>query len=176
MADTDEALVAAVRAGDMRAFDELYRRYSARLFTYVLRMVDDRALAEDVLQEVFLTVLKDQRTVLAPGRFGGWLFTVARNRCLTELRSARRRAARHDSIAAPEAGPSAEEVVGSRHLLGAAFSRLSTEHADVLLLKEVGGLTYSEMASVLDVPEGTAKSRLHHAIHAVRGWLQGQQE
>jgi len=46
----------------------------------------------------------------------------------------------------------------------------------VLLLKEVGGLTYSEMASVLDVPEGTAKSRLHHAIHAVRGWLQGQQE
>lgn len=174
---SDEALVSAIRAGDLQAFDVLYARYSARLFSYVLRLVGDRAVAEDVLQDVFMTVLRDRGARLQPGRFGGWLFTVARNRCLTELRSERRRAARSEAAPAPNAVmASPEGAVVSRQLLGAAFATLSPEHADALLLKELGGLTYREMARVLDVPEGTAKSRLHHAIHAVRDWLRGEEE
>jgi RNA polymerase sigma-70 factor, ECF subfamily len=167
---SDEDLVRAVRRGEIEAFDQLYARYARRLFSYLLHLSDDRARAEDLLQEVFLTALKSDALQLSPGKFGGWLFTVARNRALSELRKELRRkeAPELEPRAAP-ATPEAEvEKKETLALLAEAIGALSEQHRDVLMLKEVAGLTYSQIAAVQNVPEGTAKSRLHHAIRSVR--------
>src|SRR5262245_29257348 len=175
---TDEELVADIREGDLRAFDELYRRYERRLFGYLLRTVHDRALAEDLFQEVLITVLRDDAVDLRPGRFAGWLFTVARNRCLDHLRAhERHREKLRDLATTPRSpAPSPEELseVGEDLArLRAALAMLSDAHQDALMLKQVGRLTYREIADLQSVPEGTAKSRLHFAIRAVRRFLGG---
>jgi RNA polymerase sigma-70 factor (ECF subfamily) len=173
---TDEALVARIRAGDRDAFDALYERYARRLFSYLMRMLKDRALAEDLFQEVFLEVLRVDALELRDRRFAGWLFTVARNRALTHVRNQRRRGALTDLVSMePERPPlSPEDALHQKsqlERLAAVLATLSEPHHEALLLKEVGGLTYRQIAQIQDVPEGTAKSRLHTAVKAVRSAL-----
>lgn len=164
---TDEELVVAIHAGDLRAFDALYQRWAARLYGYMLRILGDAAQTEDLLQEVMLTVLSERTTSPRPGRFGGWLFTVARNRCLSQLRQAKSHQAKLESLQPPSAANS--EPAALRDLLvREALQSLTEPHREALLLKEVGQLSYREIAEVQDVPEGTAKSRLHFAIAALR--------
>lgn len=159
----------AIRGGDHEAFGLLYERYATRLYSYLIRHLGDRAAAEDLLQEVFLEVLESRSFELRPGRFGGWLFTVAKNRVLGRARDGQRRTERLGALSAETAqapAPSAEH----RDVLR-ALARLSPPQQDVLLLKAVGGFSYREIAEIQSVPEGTAKSRLHLAIKALRELL-----
>jgi RNA polymerase sigma-70 factor, ECF subfamily len=166
----DEELLAATRGGDLHAFDALYSRYERRLFGYLRRMVDDRDLAEDLLQDVLLTVIRDRSYDPGKGRFAAWLFTVARNRCLEH----HRRAAVRDPARAPPSGPTThpgddvEETVDRLHRVRAALAGLTDAERQLLLLKQVGDLTYRELADIHGVPEGTIKSRLHAATQAFR--------
>lgn len=174
---SDEALVRAVRLGEIGAFDELYRRYSSRLFSFLLRLVRDRAEAEDLLQEVFLTVLRDDALELRDGKVAAWLFTVARNRAIGRLRQQKREAAHADreDEPAPPASPEAKAEIRLRfEQVEKALAALSDDHQEVLLLKVVGGLTYAQIAEVQAVPEGTAKSRMHFAVRAVRKFFSGK--
>jgi RNA polymerase sigma-70 factor (ECF subfamily) len=176
---SDETLVQQIRDGDLDAFDALYRRYSRRLFSYILRLVRDDALAEDLLQEVLLTVLRDRSFDLSSGRFGGWLFTVARNRCTSELRKHPHRDAALDDLApAEDSAPSPEQQAARRQQvarLHRMLQGLPEGQRDALLLKQVGELSYAEIARVQRVPEGTVKSRTHLAIRALqRLLLEGQ--
>ena len=171
---TDEALILAVRRGEIRAFDELYRRYADRLFGYLLRYVQDRAEAEDLLQEVFMTVLRDEALELRPGQVGGWFFTVAKNRALSRVRRRRTEERHQENAVAPPPVETPEVNAERRELLARvelAVEGLPQPQAEALMLKVVGGLTYAQIASVQQVPEGTAKSRLHHAIRAVRAFF-----
>lgn len=176
---TDEALILAVRKGEIRAFDELYRRYADRLFGYLLRYVRDRAEAEDLLQDVFMTVLRDDALDLRPGQVGGWFFTVARNRALSRVRR-RRTEADHLERTEPPSPVEPPDVNAERRELVArvelAVEGLPQPQAEALMLKVVGGLTYAQIAHVQAVPEGTAKSRLHHAIRAVRAFFARETE
>ncbi len=167
---SDETLTHAVREGDLAAFDELYARYERRLFAYVRRWIPERARAEDVFQEVFLTVLRDRTFDPDRGRFATWLFTVARNRCLGE----HRHSAKHSHIAeqlpravAVEMEPAFSEADRVRQ----AMAALPEPQRQLLLLKQVAELTYREIAAVLGVAEGTIKSRLHAATQAFRAQL-----
>jgi RNA polymerase sigma-70 factor (ECF subfamily) len=169
--ETDEALVRAIRGGEIAAFDRLYDRYHRRLYSYLLRMCRDRAAAEDLLQEVFIEVLDDRAFELREGKFGGWLFTVARRRCLDHLRKSERRSAALGGLDPRAPIPTPEEQAEKKSRLEAladALCELSEPHQDALLLKEVAGLTYQQIAAIQSVPEGTAKSRLHFAIRALR--------
>jgi RNA polymerase sigma-70 factor, ECF subfamily len=169
---SDEDLVLAVRRGDLAAFDELYGRYSARLFGYVRRLLGERQAAEDVFQDVFIEVLKKDALELREKKFAGWLFTVARNRCITHVRTAnRRRAVLEEAAPIVAHAPNAEEHAEKSarlEAIGSVLDSLSEPHREVLLLKEVAGFTYRQIAELQSVPEGTAKSRLHFAIRALR--------
>lgn len=165
----DEELLTAVRAGDVRAFDALYQRYERRLFGYIKRSVGDLQVAEDLFQDVFFKVVADASFDPERGRFGAWLFTVARNRCQQHQRQLAQRGAKDhlvDTTPAPAADP--EEAVGRQRQVEAAMAGLTEPQRQLLLLKQVGQLTYREIALALGVAEGTIKSRLHDATHALR--------
>ena len=176
---TDEELVRDIRRGEMQAFDELYDRYSRRLCSYIYRYLGDRDQAEDLLQEVFITVLRDRGLKLREGRLRAWLFTVARNACLTHLRDSRRRqdkARAHFDQRGPEADPGASpEDAALRGEQAAAvqdaLASLPQHQQDALVLKQVGNLTYGQIARIQGVPEGTVKSRLHNAVKHVQRWI-----
>lgn len=166
---SDEELIIAVREGDLPAFDVLYSRYERRLYGYIRRMIEDPALAEDMFQDVFLGVLKDRTFDPQRGRFGAWLFTVARNRCLMERRKLARRgveAANHEP-----ASDSLEEAVDRNERVRTAMAGLPEPQRQLLLLKQVGELTYKEIAALLGVAEGTIKSRMNAATKAFRRQL-----
>ncbi|TNF31787.1 MAG: sigma-70 family RNA polymerase sigma factor [Deltaproteobacteria bacterium] len=175
---TDEELVRATRAGDGAAFDALYRRYSGKLFSYLLRLTGDRAAAEDLLQDVFLAVLRDRGFDLRDAGFGAWLFTVARRQALNAARGDLRRDRRDRAVTPADLAPAPtpEAAVAQRELVLSGLAALPEAHRDALVLKEVAGLTYREIARVQDVPEGTAKSRLHHAIRSLRALLRPEEE
>ena len=175
---TDEQLVRRIRRGEVEAFDELYQRYSRKLLSYIFRFVQDRDQAEDLLQDVLLRVLRDRSFDLQRGRFGAWLFTVARNACLSHLRDDRRRQlkARASGEVAQWSGaaPSPEEAAQLTEQVAAlqdAVATLPQSQQDALVLKQLGQMTYREIARIQGVPEGTVKSRLHLAIRHVQRWL-----
>lgn len=176
---SDEALVQAVRRGEMRAFDVLYHRYADRLFGFLVRQTGSRVEAEDALQEVFMTVLRQDALELRDGRFCAWLFRVARNRAVGEARRQSRHEQKNRELQIPEAAPTPEDAAEFKQSVAhveAAVSTLSEAHAEALMLKLAGGLTYKQIAHVQDVPEGTAKSRLHFAVRAVRTFLSEKNE
>ncbi|MEX1363403.1 MAG: sigma-70 family RNA polymerase sigma factor, partial [Nannocystaceae bacterium] len=136
----DEELLEAVRGGDLRAFDALYLRYERRLFGYIRRMVGDQQVAEDLMQDVVLTVLRDRSFDPTRGRFSAWLFTVARNRC---LQHARRAAVREQASPEPPPAPAdPEATVDRHHRVRSAMAGLTRSQPQLLLLKQVGELTY----------------------------------
>src|SRR5262245_5753283 len=169
---SDEELVSAIRRGDLAAFDELYARYSGRLFGYLFRLLGDRVAAEDVFQEVFIEVLDKDAFELREKQFAGWLFTVARNRCITHVRTSERRRAALAAAPPPSAVDARFEERAERQskldAVSSVLESLSEAHREVLLLKEIGGFTYRQIAELQAVPEGTAKSRLHFAVRALR--------
>lgn len=172
---SDEDLVLAIRSGDTDAFCALYHRYDKRLFGYIRRYVSQRERAEDLLQEVFVTVLEDRGLDPRQGKVGAWLFTVARNRALNVLRDASR-AAKGDrawhSVEGCGDGPGSpeERVAKGQSLMRAddALQALPNEQREALLLRHLGELSYREIAELMAVPEGTVKSRVHHALRALQ--------
>lgn len=168
---SDEQLLANLRAGDLDAFDRLYGRYERRLYGYIRRIVSDQGRAEDLLQEVFMKVLQDQTFDPERGRFSAWLFKVARNACLMELRRSKRRHAAYERVPEPSPEPTVDERLDPSRRVERALAGLSEPQRQLLLLKQVGQLTYREIATVIGVAEGTVKSRLHEATKQFRQTL-----
>jgi RNA polymerase sigma-70 factor (ECF subfamily) len=181
---SDEALVTALRGGDLAAFDELYRRWARRLYGYVLRHTADAAIADDLFQDVLFTVLRDRSYDPARGRFAAWLFALARNRCLDERRAAERREQRSAPMPAElpvrtvvDDDDPETTLVRDREgrTVRAAIAALPDGQRQLLILKQVGGLTYREIGEIHGIPEGTVKSRLHAAVAAFRRALTGDE-
>src|SRR4051812_18517017 len=88
--ETDEELFARARAGDLTAFDRLYARHERRLFGFIARLLGDRADAEEIFHDVFLSAFKARHVELKEARFAAWLYRIARNACANKLRSRKR--------------------------------------------------------------------------------------
>ena len=172
----DEDLIDDLRGGDLAAFDQLYARYERRLFGYIARIIEDRALAEDLFQEVLLGVLEDRTYDPRRGRFSPWLFTVARNRCLMEQRKRKRERERAEPVSWSLPELSLELTVDRNARVRAAIAELPEPQRQLLMLKQISELTYKEIAAMLGVAEGTIKSRVHAATKAFRRVLSEQGE
>ena len=157
-ADSDQRLVAAVRRGDDRAFELLYQRYQRRIHAYVLGMVKDHGRAEDVTQEVFVSALRRMRETEQPLAFKPWLYQIAKNSCIDAFRRSKR--AEEVSYDADDAlapadhsklvgsGPSPDAAVAAKQDLDnlcGAFGGLSETHHEILVLRELEGLTYQQI-------------------------------
>ncbi|MBV9311318.1 MAG: sigma-70 family RNA polymerase sigma factor [Solirubrobacterales bacterium] len=165
-------LVAAVRAGNDLAFEELYSRYRSRISSYILGIVRDQALAEDVAQEVFISALRRMRATQQPISFKPWIYEIAKNASLDELRRARR--TREISVEIdgdPERLPFATTlgadaaVEGKQQLqdLRGAFRGLSDTHHRIIVLRELEGRSYKEIGEQMGLSKPVVESTLFRA-------------
>ena len=151
--------------GDERAFAIIVRAYETPVFNYVLRLVGgDRALAEDLTQEVFLRVFQGLPKFSLRCKFTTWLFQVTKNRVLDELRASERRP-RHlvalDDVAPLEVMDAPIERGETVDALWRAIEGLSTDLKMALLLRDVAGLSYTEIADSLEITLATVKWRIY---------------
>ena len=177
-AATDEALLVRSASGDRVAFAELYDRVSPQVIGVALRVLRDRALAEEVAQEVLTEVWqKAGRFDPDRGSAAGWIVTFAHRRAVDRVRSEQAARDRNDRVAHRDQERSYDHVADEveRRLehwqVREAVSRLTDRQREAIELAYFGGHTYREVASVLGIPEGTAKSRLRDALARLRTLL-----
>jgi RNA polymerase sigma-70 factor (ECF subfamily) len=165
----DRDLVARLRARDPAAFEELVRTYQHRVFGVALRMLGARADAEDVAQEVFLRVYRAVGEFRGEARLSTWLYGITSNLCLNRLaRADHTRVSRDDDAVqgAPSEGIDAAEAAERSEVEAAlrqAIAELPDERRIVVVLRDVEGLSYDEIAQALALEPGTVRSRLHRA-------------
>jgi RNA polymerase sigma-70 factor, ECF subfamily len=168
---SDEVLVGRVaRSGDERAMSELYDRYAGLIYGAGVRYLGDRALAEDLVQDVFTAVWRNA-SGFDPSRasFATWVYRITRNRATDLIRRGRARVRTVGGDSALE--PGEEDATGelSRSFdLASALSRLSPVHREVLTLAYFEGLSQSEISRRTNTPLGTVKSRTTSALRALR--------
>lgn len=161
--------LARLRAGEARAFEELVRGYQHRVFGVALRMLGNRAEAEEVAQEVFLRVHRAIAEFRGEAKLSTWLYAIASRVCLSRLGAGERRAGREGEetlvrLANGHANPAAEAERGELEAaLHRAIAELAEERRIVVVLRDLEGLAYEEIAEALEVPVGTVRSRLHRA-------------
>ncbi len=177
--DPDLALVDSWRAGDEQAFATLIRRHERRVFGLLVRMLGNREEAEDVAQETFLNLHRHGHRFRREARFSTFVYRVAVNAALNRRRSLGRRRARLENLTHRQAagddlptaprGPEDSAVGGEiRERVQQEIQRLSPTLRAPLVLYDIEGLPYSEIADVLRLREGTVKSRIHRARQALR--------
>ena len=160
--------LARARAGDRDAFDIVAASVVDRLYTIARLILRDADLAEDAVQEALVRCWRDLSTLRDDAHFDAWIRRLLMNAITDEFRRAgRRRTAISMLRREPPAGDPADDIA-TREQLARGFRRLTLEHRKVLVLRLYLDLSLEETASTLGIPAGTAKSRLHYAIAAMR--------
>lgn len=179
VAPTSEELLLAVAAGDQAAFETLYDRVVAQVLGVGLRVLRDRALAEEVTQEVLVEVWrKADRFDPERGTASGWITTLAHRRAVDRVRSEQASRDRDERVSRRDEARSYDEVADEVQLrldhwqVRRALATLTERQREAIELAYFGGHTYRDVARVLGIPEGTAKSRLRDALLRLRAALE----
>ena len=184
-ARTDALLAKQVLSGDQEAFEFLVQRYNVPLFNFICRFLGDYDLASDVLQQVFLRLYTSLPKLETGEPFKHWLFRVAWNCCIDELRRKRRHAIQFSQLEKsdgeltglcdiPDPRPLPEEVAEQRdlqHLLQEAIGTLPPKFRSVVILRYSSQMSFPEIGQVLSMPETTAKTYFHRAKVLLRKTL-----
>ena len=175
----DMALVARCRAGDLGAFEELYRAHAGKLYSLTFRMLGNAADAEDMLQEIFLSAHRKLDGFRGESALGTWLYRLATNQCLDHLRS---RAAKTTHLTdaiddEPSLSDARSHGIADRTVarmdLERAIARLPEGARAAFVLHDIQGLEHQEVAAALGIAEGTSKSQVHKARLRLRAFLSG---
>ncbi|MBW2703120.1 MAG: RNA polymerase sigma factor [Deltaproteobacteria bacterium] len=186
---SDEDLMAQFAAGDAKAFEELAERHRRGIYAFILRFVGHRNTADDLLQDVFVRIVRSADGFERRSRFTTWAYTIARNLCIDHLRKQKHR--RHqsldqplrkgeneglslmDRVATKDAGPDrGAENARLRTLLAEAVAALNEEQREVFLMREQAGLPFDAIAGVVGAPVNTVKSRMRYALQNLRARLE----
>jgi len=174
---SDERLMQAVKAGSVPAFQALYDRHHGAVFAFVVGSLGDRSIAEDLVQETFLRVFTHREDYRPAARFRTWLFTIARNLLIDQLRRRggdpeREAGEPADAVADPGATPlQRAEAQELAERLQAAVLRLPPAQREVLLLSRFAGLTDEEVAVVTGASPGAVRVALHRALRRLQELL-----
>ena len=177
--DLERQLIRKCKAGDARFYEPLVRAYEPAGLRLAVAMMGNNEDAEDALQEAFIKTFDTLHRFDLRRPFGPWFFQILRNQCRDMLRS--RKAKFKVEVldekldqrpADRERGPErSRQRNAARDTLWQGLERIGTEHREILVLKELEGFRYTEIAQILEIPEGTVASRLYHARHALRDAL-----
>lgn len=159
----DRSLMTLVAGGDRAAFNQLMERHEAMVFAVSLRMMGNRESALDAAQETFITLWRKADRYRGDAAVSTWLYRVAVNACLDQLRKAKRRRTEpipeHHDLGDPRAGDPFE-AAELRPQIEAALLALPEEFRAAVVLSDVQGLAIADVAAILEVPPGTVKSRV----------------
>jgi RNA polymerase sigma-70 factor, ECF subfamily len=180
--DPDRELVSRWQAGDEKAFEELIERHERRVYRLLYRMMGNREDAEDLTQETFLSLHRHGHRFRAESRFSTFIYRVAANAALNRRRALGRGRQRVEKLKTrndagddlPASPRNPEDAVGGAEVsvhVRVALERLSPALRMPVILYDIEGLAYGEIAKVLGVAEGTVKSRIHRARQALRQQL-----
>jgi RNA polymerase sigma-70 factor (ECF subfamily) len=172
----DEQLMLAYQAGDPAAFDNLYRRHKGALFRFVLRSIRERAVAEELYQEIWMRVIEARRRYQPSAKFTTWLFSIAHNRLIDHWRKRGLKLVSLDEEAEPLDPPAASSVQPEKILEGkqslakflAVLEALPPAQREAFLLHEEAGLSVAEIAEATGSNAEAAKSRLRYALSKLK--------
>ena len=184
----DREIITAIREGDTSAFKFLVRKYETRVFHHCLRMVGDREESTDLTQEVFLKVFRNIHKYEHGYAFYTWLYRITVNCCIDYFRNAKRKIkkislsqldnwdqsdnAREQDIPDERYGPEVNLMNSElRGVLNSAVSKLSENLRSTIILKEIEGFSYAEIAEISECSIGTVKSRMHRAREELKDYL-----
>lgn len=183
---TDELLMVRYQRGDRDAFSSLVRRHKARIYNFILRQIRDRAVAEEVAQEVFLRIVQKASDFKHEARFSTWMYTIARNLCIDHLRkqALRKHPSLDESRGSEPGGRTLGETIQDRHPRSSvertavakefhqtvlrAVEALPAEQKEVFLLREIGNLAFKDIAELTGTGENTVKSRMRYALERLQ--------
>jgi RNA polymerase sigma-70 factor (ECF subfamily) len=189
MSVAERLLIGRLKERDEQAFDEIVRLYGDKVFSLVYRMLGNRAEADDIAQEVFITVFKTIETFRGEAKFSTWLLRIAANQSKNRIKYLARRATDPEGLdgggagdvaAAPHVLPLQGQVDGPDVLVEAAeldklmqraIATLDEEQRLLVVLRDVEELSYQEIGEITSLPEGTIKSRLHRARMAIKEYI-----
>ncbi|PIA74505.1 RNA polymerase subunit sigma [Ectopseudomonas toyotomiensis] len=179
LTDDDAALLRRYRRGDAAAFNALYQRHRLGLFRFLLGLCGDHALAEEVFQETWMSLVRSQSEQRESVLFKTWLYQIARNRLIDHWRKSGRHQVGHDAYdegqhAQPDPQPGPEQQWGlsrDSERLQAALADLPEDQREVFLLRAHGDLELNEIAELTRTPAETVKSRLRYALQKLRRLL-----
>jgi RNA polymerase sigma-70 factor (ECF subfamily) len=176
--ETDPAVIRAAMAGDLSAFEQIVRLHQQSVWRFLRRLLGDAATAEDITQETFLRVHRRLPDYAFRSSFTAWVFRIAHNAGVDELRARARRDRLAPALAAsPSTAPATTGRAGEARVeLEAALATLPVDLREALLLIEVLGLRYAEAATVLSVPVGTVKSRVFTARMRLAAWARAGED
>lgn len=174
----EHRLIVAAQQGDRPAFAQLVERYWDRLYRWLYHLTRDQHTAEDLVQESFLKAFAGLKKFQAGTNFGAWLFRIAHNNYANQCRaSSRQREALSDNVPDSQPGPLDQAVSAEAlHNLGRAIHRLPAEFRAALLLRVEEGLSFRQIAEVLDLTEETARWRVFKARQKLLSLLAPRQE
>jgi RNA polymerase sigma-70 factor, ECF subfamily len=166
--------VALARAGSQPAFQEIVRRYQHPVYNLIARIVRDDALAEDVSQETFLKTFRSLAAFDSSRRFSSWIFRIAHNAALDALRRKRGDPLLRDTLDNTPVPPAADpvETAALGDALSAALDAVRPDWRAAILLRYREGCSYEEIAEIMGIPEGTAKTFVHRARKQLAGILE----
>jgi len=186
---TDEILMVRYQRGERKAFVELVRRHNRPIYNFVLRQLRVPSVAEEVTQDVFMRLVQNAAEFKHEARFLTWLYTIARNLCIDQLRKLSHR--RHASLDQPQVEQSDAPLLGDmvadtnpqasaernalssevRSSIVKAVDSLPDDQREVFLLREVANLPFRDIAEITGVGENTVKSRMRYALDRLKDAL-----
>lgn len=167
---TDERLMEMLLDGEGQALDKLVLRYQGPLYGFAFRILGDQGRAEDAFQETFLKVYRRRYTYQRGTRFKPWLYQICLNVCRDTLRKKKRRPEiplEAEKLDGPDDAPGPEEAAhraAEAEAVREALAELPVKQREVILLSHYQNLSYPEISEILDIPTGTVKSRVFHAL------------
>lgn len=184
MSRWERLLIRKLRERDEKAFREIVETYGDRVYNVTYRMLGNREEAEDVSQEVFITIFKSIDSFRGDSKFSTWLYRIAVNHCKNRIKYLSRRHDRDQSeydeevmgdeaagAATPNPAPRPDkqlEGVELEQIMQRCIAQLEEEHRVVIVLRDVEDLSYEEICAITNLPTGTVKSRLHRARLALK--------
>ncbi len=190
MSENEKLLLERAKKGEVEAFELLIERYQKKVFNIALKMLGNHDDASELAQEAFIKIYKSIKGFKEESSFSTWVYRIATNVCLDELRKRKNRKLTYlDEVIRSEDGDLKREIADQglspdaiaeqkelKHALNQAILSLSEEHRIVLILRDLHGMTYEEIAKVTKCPEGTVKSRINRARLSLKETLYKNKE